>query len=58
MFYDSVDLHTQPNTKLKITVHANSPCKNALNIAELGLGFCREKLTLTTNILADNENDA
>ena len=40
----------------KITVHANSPCKNALKYSELGLGFCREKLTLTNDILADNDS--
>ena len=38
--------------KYEITVHA----KIHENIAELGLGFCREKLTLTTDILADNDS--
>ena len=36
----------------KIIVHAKMP----KNIAELGLGFCKEKLTLTTDILADNDS--
>ena len=34
------------------TRHAKMP----KNIDELGLGFCREKLTLTIDILADNDS--
>ena len=57
MFYDSVDSHTQSHTNLQ----NNCACKLAMqkcpkNIAELGLGFCREKLTLTTDILVDNDS--
>ena len=45
--------HTfSPIQKYEITVHAKMP----ENIAELGLGFCREKLTLITSILADNDS--
>ena len=52
MFYDSAGSHTQPHTNLQ----KNCACKNALKYNELGLGFSREKLTLTTDIIADNNS--
>ena len=55
MFYDSADSHTQSHTNLQ----NNCACKLAMQkcpIAELGLGFWREKLTFTTDILADNDS--